>query len=298
MLRASIANGLPTILLTVLASSTSAQDIDQGEARITARSDVRMAVESGPGTSGQRLQALARVITDQMGAVRQCYATVAEERPQIQGELKIRVSVPQSGPVQISVGRNTVGDEELTRCITSALSRAEYGGVQSPASAFAAIEFANTAAEGVERTAERRAEEAVVEVSRTAEGRFRATGGTPTGELTFTVTGDDAATRDAVAAMQRALRGAIPSMLDCRRRASSRGQNPEGDVTLALTVRRDGRGQARAGESTVRNDNARRCLSRALAQARFAAGAAGAGSVVVRFALREGETIRAPARAR
>src|SRR5262245_38802011 len=64
-----------TLLTCVLLSAApvAAQDMDQGEARITARSDVRMSVESAPGTSGVRFVALQQAMAGRMASVRQCY---------------------------------------------------------------------------------------------------------------------------------------------------------------------------------------------------------------------------------
>jgi hypothetical protein len=257
----------------------------QGQAEITTRSDVRMRIDSGPGTSGRRLQDMAEAVTSKMGQVRQCYADIVEERPGVTGSMRIRVSLPRNprGRVQLEV-EDSVGDRQLKRCIERSLRRASFRGVDRPAIVFAQLEFTNSAAAAVERVAERREEAAQVRVSHNADGKPQASGGTANGLVRFTLTGQGRASDEAVAAAQRAVRAAIPGLLDCRRRASRREMNPEGALTVNLRIPRRGRAQARTTENTLEDQRAPICVGRALARAPYAAEAAGRVQVVVRFA--------------
>jgi hypothetical protein len=237
-----------------------------------------------------RFQALQHAMAGRMASVRQCYISTTEERPTVQGELKVRVTVPDRGAVQLEVTRDTVSDRELTRCVTGALRDGDYRDVQRPASAFAVMTFTNTAAEGIDETAERRAQEDDVPVTRTPEGLFRATGGTPTGEVRFQVTGARGVASATVQAMQRTLRATIPGFLDCRRRAARR-HSPIGQTTLSLNVGQGGGSQVQMTESTVADERGGQCVTSTLSGARFDAAAAGRGTVIVFFALRPGEVL-------
>ncbi len=255
----------------------------QGEAAITTRSDVTMGIENGPGTSGARLRALAEALTTKMGDVRQCYAEITAERPTVQGAMRVRVEVPNGrGAARVEVSEDTTSDAPLSRCVLRALRAASVEGVERPANAFVALQFGNTAARGVEEVHRRRAEEDNVSVTNNSDGRPEASGGPASGELRFTVTADGSSTATTVQAIHRALRTAIPSLLDCRRRAGRR-DSPEGRITIDARLARAGTVTLRTVSSTVANDRAPQCVSRAITTQRFGHDAAGRVTVAIDF---------------
>lgn len=256
----------------------------QGEANITSRSDVRLGIESGPGTSGQRLQAVVNAVTTKLAAVRQCYADVTSERPTVQGEMRLTLRLPPRGRVQLDTTQDTSNDAPLARCIRREIEAANYRDCERPAQVTIALTFTNTAARGIEQMEQRSAGEARVDVRRDQEGRFFATGGTPGREVTFTVTGDAAATQENVAAMQRSLRAAIAGLLDCRRRAARHEMNSEGDLEFRVQAQRSGRARFTSVSTTVQDERAPTCVSRTLTRARFEPAAAGNHRLVVHFA--------------
>ncbi len=264
-----------------IAGPVAAQEMDQGEARITARSDVRMGIESGPGTSGNKLQDMMTSVSSKLGAVRQCYATVTAERPTVEGSMRIRVLLPRGrGAVELRFEDNSVEDRQLTRCIRHHLSRANFDIVQRPANVIVALDFTNTAAQGIHETRARSAEEAQVAMTRNGEGQLVAEGGTA--EVRYRIVGaGDAA--DQVSAVHRGLRAGIAGLLDCRRRAGRRQMDPAGDVTLRLNIPRRGRVQTRTRNATVRDERAPNCLGRAIRQHRFGPEAAGRIDVTFTF---------------
>ena len=143
----------------------------QGEARVTARSDVQMGIEGGPGTSGNKLQDMIAVISSKLGAVRQCYATVTAERPTVQGDLRIRLLLPRGrGRIDVRFEENSPDDRQLTRCIRHHLGGANFGAVARPANVLVSLAFTNTAARGIHETRTRSAAQAEVAVTRTADG--------------------------------------------------------------------------------------------------------------------------------
>lgn len=259
-----------------------AQDMDQGEAHITARSDVRMGIESGPGTAGNKLQDMMTSVSSTLGAVRQCYATVTEQRPTVEGSMRIRVVLGRGrSPVELRYEVNTPEDRQLTRCIRHHMSRANFDIVERPANVVVTLELSNSAAAGIHETRARSSEEAEVAMTRNAEGKLVAAGGTS--EVSYRVIGaGDAA--DQVAAVHRGLRAGIAGLLDCRRRAGRRDMDPAGDITLRLNIPRRGRLQTTTRNATVRDERAPNCLGRAIRQHRFAPEAAGRIDVTFTFA--------------
>jgi hypothetical protein len=255
----------------------------QGEAQISTRSDVRLGIESGPGTSGERLQAMARAVSDGLGPIRECYGRITAEDPSVVGTIKLRITLPGRGRVQVARTDDSVNNRDIQRCVDRAFARANYGDVSRPANVFVRLDFGNTAAAGAAEVARRREEGARVEVTRNAEGQFQASGGVPNNEVRFTATARSA---EVAAAVHRALRSNIAGLLDCRRRASRRDMNPEGQIDLTLTIGRNGRGRLRTGNSTVQDTRAPTCVSRALSRVDWGRDAAGRSSVRLRFAPR------------
>lgn len=259
----------------------------QGEASISTRSDVRLGIESGAGTSGQRLQDMVRAVSSKLGEIRQCYGRITAEDPTVVGEIDIDVSLPRRGRVHLETKRDTVDNRTLLRCVTRAIRRASFAGVGRPANVKVKLGFGNTAAAGAEEVARRREEGAEVTVTRDAEGNLQAEGGVPSGEVRFRLTAPASTGAEALAAMQRAVRSEIAGMLDCRRRAGRRGMDPSGEIELRLAVPRRGRARTRTASSSVEDSRAPRCVSRVIARTHFSSEAAGRARLTLRFAPRQ-----------
>ena len=269
------------LLTGVWASPLSAQEMGQGEANITAQADVRLALESGPGTNGSKLQDIGGAVGSRLSAVRECYRDVVRERPTVQGTMRLLISVDDGGQVELS--RDEVGDETLARCVVRALRSDALGAIRPPGAAYATLTFSNSAAAGVEATQARRAVEDDVDVQRNGEGNLEARGGNATGEVSFRVEGiGRRQSEEQVAAMQRSLRAAIPILLDCRRKAARRS-SPAGDIELLAVVPRRGRARIQVRRSSVEDERGGRCLTRFLGRHSFEEAAAGRVKVHVTF---------------
>ncbi|MEM9072569.1 MAG: hypothetical protein AAGE52_28940 [Myxococcota bacterium] len=271
----------------ITTSGAAAQEMGQGEANITARADVRMALESGPATNGTKLSLIGGTIGSRLTEVRRCYRTRTEERPDIQGELRLVVRL-EAGGGTVEVTRDLLEDETLVRCVLRALRAATLSQVRPPGTAFVTLTFSNTAAAGVEATRQRREQEEAVPVETNADGRLEARGQTEIGEVRFRVVGRRNATEAQIQAVHRGVRAAIPSFLDCRRKAARR-YPPYGEIRTAVNIARSGRARARVRRSTVRDVRGERCVTRTLQRARFDGEARGAVDIIVEFAHREGD---------
>lgn len=247
--------------LALRAAPALAQEMGQGHAHITTRSDVRLSMESVPGTSAARLGALGRALGAGMTAMRTCYGQVIEQRPAVTGTMRLRVSLAARGAADIEVVEDGPGDRELTRCIQGVIARQDVSGVERPAAAIVVLEMQNTAARGAVETAARADEAAEIPVAR-EEGRPVARSEAP--GIRFSVRGAADTGDPLVAEGLRVVRSQIAGMLDCRRRASRRGMDPTGTIDLRMQMR-SGRAPAMdVGRSTVRDERAPQCLERAL----------------------------------
>jgi hypothetical protein len=250
----------------------------QGQARISTRSDVRMGIESGPATSGQRLSAMAGALTARMGEVRTCYERTTADNPSVAGSLRIRTMLPRRGPVRLAAVDDSVEHPPLTLCVLRALRGASWGGIERPANVFVKLDFNNTAAAGSQEASRRHDAAQAVRVERDAQGALVARGGTPGGEVTFEIK-SRTASEASLAAAQRTVRGRIGGLLDCRRRAGRRGASPVGTATIRMRVL-GGHPTLQTRQATLPNPE---CISRILTRARFPREATGRYGLTVHF---------------
>lgn len=262
--------------------TAGAQDMGDGEARVSSRSDVQMEVSSGPATNASRLAQLAGVLGGALGPVKRCYAQVLAERPNVQGDLKLSVEVPGRGKARVRVTSDAVKDGQVVRCARTALQKVDYNGAPRPSAAFVHYTFIHSAAAGMEATRTQRGRSGAA-VTRN-DGVPKATFETPRGEVSYTVVGAKGDEDARVLAAHAGMRTAVPGLLDCRRRAAKRNRSPEGEIELTALVARTGRAQAKVRTSTVSNTLARRCVAAAVGRATFDRAAAGRWTIQVRFA--------------
>lgn len=248
-------------LVLALAAPAAAQQMGQGHAHITTRSDVRMSLDSVPGTSATRLQMLGRAVGAGMGAIRECYGTVVEQRPAVTGTLRMRVEVGARGAPTVEVVEDGPADRELVQCVSRVITRQPMTDVSRPSAAIVVLLFENTAAAGAVETARRVEEASDVSVART-DGRPSASGEAP--GVRFVVRGAADTQDEHVAEAFRVVRSQIAGMLDCRRRASRRGMDPTGQIDLRMSMRQGRAPEMTVGRTTVRDERAPICLERAL----------------------------------
>lgn len=255
-----------------LATSAAAQGhggiansgMTQGEARITSRSDVRLSMESLPGTGRAAVTALGQRVGARMAQIRGCYGQRVELDPTIIGLLRFRFLLEGRGRPRIEIDRDAVEDAELVRCLTRVLEGLDVSGLTRPTRAVIVLQLANTAARGAAEAAERAQRGREVVVTTDPAGNPTSSGGTPDGHVRFTVTGRGARSAPAVAAAHRALLTAIPGLMDCRRRAGRQGRSPGGDLSATMQLRAGHPPVSRVTRSTVPNERTRGCVSRVL----------------------------------
>ncbi len=268
---AAVALAAGVVFAPALATTrAAAQEMGQGQAHITARSDVQMGIESGPGTSGHRLQVLGQDAGTQLNDIRHCYAVVVAKRPTVEGEMKIDLTVPEHGHVQVEVTKDDPNDGELRRCIVRALQHGHYDDVTRPANAFVTVTVRNTAAMGAARTAQRRNHEDAVAVQHAADGRLQSTGHIAGGKVSWTVSAEAAAGEPLVGGAQHGPRsGADPARLPApclAARPIAGGRHHGGPAHRAQRPRPHAH-----GVETVHDTRASRCVEHALSARHYGA---------------------------
>lgn len=260
--------------------AASAQQIDQGEARITATADVRLSLESGPATNSVKLGEIGAVVGAKIGDVRRCYRERTEVSPTVRGRLRLNVELRPGGG-RVEVTRDELNDRPLLQCVLRALRAANYASLRPPGAAFVVLDFDNSAADGVERTRERRAVEDAAQVTTNADGQLEARGGTPDGLISFRVVGA-AGSEAQLQAVHRTVRATIPSLLDCRRKAARR-ESPAGEMEIDLRLAAGGRGRATVRRNSVADARGPRCVTQALGRARYEGASPGRVRVILTF---------------
>lgn len=250
-------------VLLLAASMSSPSHAQVGEhARISTRSDVKMSIEGAVGTSGARLDALAKHLGGPLGDVKACYADLVKDHPEVTGTLQVDLSLPDKKGVDVDL----VGQENLNKkmraCIEKAFKKITGEDVPRPAKARVMLELTNSAASSVQDVRERGEEASRVDVKDGPDGKFMSEGVATQGEVSFKVV---AATKELVEEAHTAVRDTLPSLFDCRRRASKFG-SPEGELVIDATMKVRGNADVNVRSSTVSNERAVPCTDNALSQ--------------------------------
>jgi hypothetical protein len=261
---ASMKSILAFAIVACASAPALAQEMGQGEARITSRSDVRLSMESMPGTSGAAVSMLGQRVGSRMAQIRGCYEERIEQDPTVTGTLRLRFLLEARGAPRIEVDNDGVGDREVLRCIERVLEGIPAPQLTRPTRAIVQLVLANTAARGAERAAERAEQAQQVELTNDPQGNPTSRGGTPDGRVVFTLTGRGAGGGPAVTAAHRALLTALPGLMDCRRRAGRRGRSPAGDLGGWMQIATGRAPTARVTRSTVPNERTQSCVGRVL----------------------------------
>lgn len=274
---------VPSIASAQGAGGVAGSGMDDGGAHITRRADVALSLESAPGTGAARLQAWGRAMQGQMASVRACYEDVVASRPTVEGTLRMSVSLAEGrGGIQVEVSEDGVNDAPLVRCVRGALDDAPITDLHRPSGAVVVMQFSNTAASAAAASAVAAAEADAIAVTRDG-GVPTASGEAREGLVRWVVRGEADTADELVAEGFRVVRSAIAGMLDCRRRASRRERDPSGTLIFTLRMRSGRAVTPTAGEITVSDPTAGRCLTQRLGRAPHRPAASGTVTLEVTF---------------
>jgi hypothetical protein len=246
----------------------------QGEALINVRSDVKLAIRGTSGTRPEYVEQLSKVISDQMGATRACYAKIVRTRPATVGGLSMRVTLEEGKKKPRHEFEEQEGsDEQLTSCIKKVFRKQRYKGVGRPAAAVITLTFQNSRAAGQQAMTKHRVESDDVTVRHSDGGDFEASYKTPDGRVAFHVSSPKS--EQAVEATTRTLRSSFAAFLDCRRRAQKDGLSPAGEVDVAVRLQAGGKASGKVKSSTVAHERVIPCIERAFRRLKFKGAPAG-----------------------
>ncbi len=257
----------------------------QGQAAINVRSDVKLGIKGTGGTTSERLSKLGEAVSGQMGEIRGCYRKQVAASPEVIGNVKARVSVPESGRPKVELEEGSSIAPALGKCVTRAIESAKWDTVGRPAAAVLSLEFDNTRARGQAMMNDREADASRVEVTEAPDGSKTATFSTNENEITVTVHADAKQKRENVELVVRAFHAGSAASLDCRRRCEKGGLSPEGDIDASLVLDARGKAKAKIDSVTIAHERAPICAGRAFSKLSFEKpGAPVKARVVVHFA--------------
>ncbi len=232
--------------------------------RISTRSDVRMSIEGAPGTSGKKLDAMAKNLGPPLGDVKRCYAEVVKEHPDVVGTLGVELELREgTGPAAVKVPDAVGKLKPMGKCIDKAFGKLAMADVPRPAAAKVILELTNSAAAAVDDVRAKEAEASRVTVSSNPDGSFEAKGQSIQGELTYAVKSRDKDGAKIVEAVYQKVRDSLPGLFDCRRRASKK-DSPEGDLVFKVKLSPSAAASFDVLSSTVKNERAPICSTNAI----------------------------------
>jgi len=250
-------------LLTLGAPSLGLAQVGE-HGRISTRSDVKMSIEGEPGTSGKKLDAMAKHLGGPLGEVKRCYADVVKEHPDVVGTLGVELTLVEGkGPAQVKVPDAVGKLKPMSKCIDKAFGKLDMADVPRPAAAKVVLELSNSAAASVGEVRAREDEASRVDVVTNPDGSFEAKGQSIQGELTYRVTSKDKGGDKIVEAVYHKVRDSLPGLFDCRRRASKK-DSPEGDMVFRAKLSPSAPATMDVVSSTVKNERAPICSTNAI----------------------------------
>ena len=233
------------------------------EGKITTRSDVRMSIEGATGTSGKKLDALAKVLGAPLSELKRCYGEIVKEHPEVVGNLTVELTLLE-GKAPIKASSPDAGTfKPMRRCVDRAFAKLDVGEVPRPAKANLLLELTNSAAAGATEVKQQGEQAAKVSVEEKPDGTVASHGKSLQGEVSFDVSAKGPSGRAAVEQIHNGVRDALPGLFDCRRRASKKG-SPEGDLVFQLKLAPSAKPALEVTSSTVQNERAPICSSSVL----------------------------------
>lgn len=255
---------LTCAFVCVTGSRAGAQVGEKG--KITTRSDVRMSIEGSTGTSGKKLDALAKTLSAPLTEVKRCYAELVKEHPEVVGTLTVQLTLVEGkAPLKVSAPGAVKELKPMQRCVDKAFAKLDVSEVPRPAQANVLLELTNSAAAAADDVKQQGAEAAKVAVEDKGDGSFVSHGQSLQGEVSFDVSAKGPGGREAVEIVHNSVRDALPGLFDCRRRASKKA-SPEGDLVFGLKLRPNEKPSLESKSSTVANERAPICTGNALKQ--------------------------------
>jgi hypothetical protein len=267
------------VFVSMLCAGVEAQVGETG--RISTRSDVRMSIEGLPGTAGVRLEALAKTLGKPLGDIKACYADLVKEHPEVVGNLQVELSLPEKGKAKVQTPNASKELKQMDRCVDKSFAKVDFSEVPKPAGARITLELTNSAASSVGEVRSREQAASKVDVKTLPDGTFQSEGKSIEGEVSYRVTAKGKGGAEAVEQVHQGVREALPSLFDCRRKASKK-DSPEGDLVYTVVLKPSDKPDVKLKSCTVPAERAPFCTDSALTQ--FLGKGRGRAEVTIHFA--------------
>ncbi|MFT3927362.1 MAG: hypothetical protein QM778_32810 [Myxococcales bacterium] len=271
-----------TLVLVLGAPSLGLGQVGE-HGRISTRSDVKMSIEGAPGTSGPKLDAMAKHLGTPLGEVKRCYADVVKEHPDVVGTLHVTLELREGKGAPAVQVPDAVGKlKPMDKCIDKAFGKLDMSEVPRPAAAKVILELTNSAAHAVEDVRAKGDEASRVDVTTNPDGSFEAKGQSLEGEVSYRVRSKDKEGAKLVEAVSKKIRDSLPGLFDCRRRASKK-DSPEGDLVFKAKLSPSAPATVDFVSTTVKNERAPFCSTNAIKPALAKVGR-GTAEITIHFA--------------
>ena len=242
--------------------TANAQKLDTDKTQVTSAATVKVTAETGPGTTRKEFPLIAAALGQVEGNIRACYVKVAKSNPALEGTGTYDIVFGKGGRAAIRKQAKNA-DRALSKCMTKAIKKLRVKGLKPPSAVFIHVTLKSSAAKGVVETRKKSQSEAAVTFKKANDGKLKAQGGPENGTLIYELRGD-ASAKPAMTAAFGALRKAIPTLLDCRRRARPKaGESPRGQLFYSVK-----KGIIKLKSTDVTNPRALNCMKKVMKSVR------------------------------
>lgn len=263
-------SAISILALTLLLQTRALAQVGE-EGNITTRSDVKMSVEGDLGTGGERLSTLADHLSAPLTEVKRCYAEIVKRDPGMTGTLYVDLELREKGPLHVTPVSTQRLSWKLRNCVQGAFQKITSRDLPRPTKARIALVLSNSAAESVPEVRANEIEASRVDVKTDAEGRVFSEGHSLDGEVAFRVSANGANANDVVTRVHTAVRVALPSLFDCRRKSEKAG-SPAGELKLDVFLGGKMPPKVEVRSNTVISERASPCVDRAMTRGLTALG--------------------------
>jgi len=124
------------------------------EGRVGFQTEVRLEIESVPGTPSTAVNALGRAVQTKMTEIRGCYDHAVATDPAIEGTLKLVVATNAQRRISSQVAEEGFPEQGITRCVLGLLRQLRRTDLPADATVHVLLTARNTMAGGVRQVRE------------------------------------------------------------------------------------------------------------------------------------------------
>lgn len=233
--------------------------LSASDGSVRAEAGMRVEVTRAAGSVGDHALAMGQRVSKRMPVLRACYQQALQRRSGLAGKVTVRLEHARKAAQKVRLKDNGTGDPALGRCLTRALAHTRLAGLPSGAAARVTLHMDAPGHVDSREMSARTAAARKVQIEPGPNGRLSSRGGTQGGEVEFSLE-SEREDREALEALHHDVADRLAGLLDCRRRATRRGNTPQG--TFVFMVHTEPRGVQRVVplRNPSRNPKASECV--------------------------------------